>query len=123
VSIVASEGYRWRVFVAALVPVLAAMAAWLSGFIETSSMEYGFPLPWRTLVLGAWNCPRGPILSVCILELGPVYNWSFFALDTLFYVALGCAFIVSSAAVIGKSGPWRTLHPPSRDPAQHCAFA
>ncbi len=103
---------RWRVFVYAVVPALALLAAWLSGFIETSSLEYGFPLPWKTLVLGTEGCPRGPLLIACMVRLWPQYDWPFFVLDTAFYLTLSYALVVAGRRTIAKPVSWRTLHLP-----------
>jgi len=103
VSALASEWFHRRFLVYVLVPAFAVLATWLSGFIETSFFEYGFPLPWKTMVYGRFICPRGPVEIACFLGPGLwVYNWSFFILDTAFCVTISGATIFGSHAILAK---------------------
>ncbi len=93
-SAVAGKRSRSRVLVYASVPTFAALAAWLSGFIETSFFEFGFPLPWKSIVFGRAVCPPSPLMIACFL--GPrlaVYNWNLFIFDIMFYASLSYAAI------------------------------
>jgi hypothetical protein len=105
----------WRILVYALVPAFAVLATWLSGFIETSFFEYGFPLPWKTMPFGRAVCPPSPLEIACFL--GPrlaVYNWVLFLLDTAFYLTLGYATIFGSHAAMGRLLRRKTLRRPNR---------
>jgi hypothetical protein len=110
-SVLAGKGSRWRLLVYALVPAFAVLAAWLSGFIETSFYEYGFPLPWKTVAFG-WVCPPGPVEIACFLTRGQwtVFDWSYFALDAMFYSTISYATIFGSQAAMGRLFPRKTLH-------------
>jgi len=114
-SALAGKRRRWRVLVYALVPALAILAAWLSGSIETSFFEYGFPFPWKTVSFG-WVCPPGPEEIACFLMRGQwiVYDWSFFVLDTVLYAALSYAAIFGSHVVMVKLFRRKTLRLPNR---------
>jgi hypothetical protein len=99
----------------ALVPAFAVLTTWLSGLIEISSYEYGFPLPWKTMVFGRPVCPPSPLESACFLVYGlTVYNWNFFIFDSVFYAALSYATIFGSHAVMVKLFRHKTLRVPNR---------
>jgi len=76
-------------------------------------LEYGFPLPWKTLVFERGVCPPSYEIACFLGPALAVYNWSFFALDTAFYIALSYAFVVAGRRAIAKSVSWRTLHLPN----------
>ncbi len=106
---------RWRILAYTLVPTFAVLATWLSGFIETSLYDYGFPVPWKTMVFGRAVCPPSPLEIACFL--GPrlaVYNWVPFVLDIAFYLTVGYATIFGSNAALGRLFRCKTLPLPNR---------
>jgi len=67
-----------------LIPILAVLTTLATGFWVRSTdgkLEYGFPLPWKTV-------------EIIPSPLPPTsYNWSFFILDAAFYAAIGYAIV------------------------------
>jgi len=62
----------------------------------TFRWEYGFPLPWQTVVGISCNSPLRPIEThdaivnaPCLKSYSTSYNWGFFTIDVLFYVVVG----------------------------------
>jgi len=79
-----------------LVPVLAVLVTWATGFWESAgngTLEYGFPLPWKTSQIV-------PTCSSCSLPTS--YNWAFFSLDIVFYATIGYAIVLLYTRVIRK---------------------
>ena len=80
----------------ALVPFLAVIATWLTGFVQVYQsvfgfvFQYGLPLSWKT---------RWPMqyLGYTDHSVGIfVYSWDVFTPDALLYAGLGYLFILSS---------------------------
>lgn len=69
-----------------LVPVLAFMITWLTGFFWIYAQ--GFPIPWEAI-----NCTEVPApYSVC----GPgSYYWPLFGFDVIFYSVIGYALVLT----------------------------
>ena len=114
-SSLAGKRSRLRILPYALVSAFAVLATWLSGFIETSLFDYGFPLTWKTMVFGRAVCPPSPLEIACFL--GPrlaVYNWVPFVLDIAFYLAVGYATIFGSHVALGRLFRRKTIHLPNR---------
>lgn len=74
----------------ALAATLAVLVTLATGNWSNNGAVYGFPLPWKTVNLGGGICP--PVYEIaCFIITSPstTYNWTFFALDVAFYLALG----------------------------------
>ena len=79
-----------------LVPILAVLVAWATGYwehTENGILEYGFPLAWKTSQII-------PTCASCPLPVS--YNWLFFLLDVVFYIAIGYACVFLYTKVIKK---------------------
>ena len=90
-----------------LVPVLAILAVWASGFWEyggDGTLEYGVPFPWKTSQIV-------PTCASCPLPVS--YNWVFFLLDVIFYGAIGYAIVFVYSRLIRK--PAQSVHGPKQD--------
>jgi hypothetical protein len=81
------------------VPVVAALATWLTGFSLSWSEEGGFPFVWKTsnIVCAAIGCP--PLVTI--------YDWTAFMLDVLFYSALGYCFLLILFKYVAKKAASR----------------
>ncbi len=80
-----------------IVPIFAVLITWVTGFLAGFQVEQGLPLPWKT----GWGCP-GPGLGILCTAIS--YNWLAFALDVLFYMALGYGLLLGYARYhAGKS--------------------
>jgi hypothetical protein len=76
--------FKWLLFIA--VPVAAVLITWLSGWTASPYDQGGFPLLWKTLGPRclALGCPP-PAIN---------YDLTAFALDALFYAAIGYSLLL-----------------------------
>jgi hypothetical protein len=65
--------------------------------------DYGFPLPWKVDLFV--RCPPW-----CGQSGGTSYNWFFFAIDAVFYGAIGYGLITAYKRFIAQAKPGSTLH-------------
>jgi len=77
------------VILSAIVPIVAVLITWLTGISTSQYQQGGFPFQWKTLgvyclLLG---CPP-PSIN---------YDWTAFALDVLFYSAIGYGLLLGYA--------------------------
>ncbi len=78
----------------------------------TFNSNYGFPLPWKTIT--TVECPGGLNQAPCLTDVVFTnYNWSYFALDALFYTAVGYVLILAYK---------RTIHRAERETNAHSAY-
>ena len=93
-----STGRLLRKLAYCLIPPIALLITFVTGYWATNYYSYGFPLPWKTLV-AAGICPPEPWLQIaaCYLRLATSYNWAYFALDALFYTGIGYGLLLPSA--------------------------
>jgi hypothetical protein len=66
-----------------------------TGELHTTGWGYGVPLPWKTDP--AADCPSPFSSGPCPLIVNGsfVYNWFFFVLDVLFYMAIGYGLLLA----------------------------
>src|SRR5436189_6429295 len=79
-----------------LVPVIAVLVTGVTGFWQRTgdgTLEYGFPLPWKTSQIV-------PTCASCSLPTS--YNWVFFLIDAVFYAAIGYGIISLYTRTIWK---------------------
>jgi hypothetical protein len=75
------------VILSAIVPVVAVLITWLTGILTSQYEPGGFPFQWKTL---------GPRCLVCPIP-SIIYDWTAFALDVLFYSAIGYGLLLGYA--------------------------
>jgi len=77
------------VILSAIVPVIAVLITWLTGISTSQYEQGGFPFQWKTLGPRclALGCPP-PSIN---------YDWTAFALDVLFYSAVGYGLLLGYA--------------------------
>ncbi len=100
-----SGGSRRRVLLYLLIPVLAVLTTWATGFWQSRILKYGFPLPWRT-----GGCPA--CFPLCQYGQAPIqiacfptnYNWVFFVLDAALYGVIGYAIPFAYTKLVGANG-------------------
>jgi hypothetical protein len=79
-----------------LYPVFAVLATLATGFLARAGgggLEYGFPLPWKTVKFL-------PVCASCPLSAS--YNWGFFLLDVAYYAAIGYGGVFLSSRFAWK---------------------
>ena len=70
-----------------LVPVFAVLFTWFTAFLAGFQVRQGLPLPWKS----GLACP-GPGLEFFCTAIS--YDWLAFALDVLFYSAVGYGLLL-----------------------------
>jgi len=80
-----------------LVPAIALLLAWLSGFWQVSLHDFGFPLAWRVQQCLIFYLPAGrPNVPVVFGCYAFTYDWAFFVLDAEFYAGIGYAMLFAA---------------------------
>jgi len=80
-----------------LIPVLAVLTTLATGFWGLrgdGGLEYGLPLPWKTVEVV-------PICNGCPLSTS--YDWGFFSLDAAFYAAIGYGIVLFYTWLVWKN--------------------
>lgn len=79
------------------VPSIGVLITLAAGYWASDYHNYGFPLPWKSLV-ATGICPPEPWLQIsCYLRLATLYNWANFLLDALFYTVIGYGLLLPPA--------------------------
>ena len=90
--------FRFWPLVVVIIPVLAVLVSWTTGYLYFAYGGGGFPAPWRELVFSyspAYTCPT-------ILEVACIFNrivqvnidWVSLGVDILFYTAIGYSLVI-----------------------------
>ena len=108
VYILAGRRTQWQIFFILLVPLLAALATWSTGFWQNPSLGYGFPLAWNECSFlelpapqGGWDC---------------YFHQGWFALDVAFYTIIGYAIVLLCYHVVTRVVP-KSGSPPANSPS------
>ena len=93
-----SIGRLLREIVYFLVPPTGVLITLATGFLAINYYSYGFPLPWKSLA-ATGICPPEPWLQIaaCHLRIAISYDWTYFALDALFYTGIGYGLLLPPA--------------------------
>ncbi len=100
------DPFRFWVLVAVIIPLLAVLVTWTTGYLYISYGLGGFPAPWARFVYQMCPlivCPVGP-LSRCLLcdvskIVGVNIDWLPLSVDILFYTGIGYSMILAFSRV------------------------
>ena len=86
--------------VTGVIPVIAILFTWATGYLFVSFGSGGLPLPWRELVFQ--SCPLiiacQSNICTCISRIVQVnFDWLSFAIDVLFYTGVGYSMVLAYA--------------------------
>ena len=87
-----------------LIPLTGVLITLGTGIFANNYNDYGFPLPWKTLV-ATGACPVGWLEIVCTFRLATAYNWAYFALDAIFYTEVGYGLLLLTVNFRKLSSP------------------
>jgi hypothetical protein len=91
--------FRFWALVGAVIPLLAGLVTWATGYLTVLSQSRGFPMPWRELFFQSCGMPAciGPWLRSCHICGGTSvrYDLVSFALDTVFITAVGYSLVLA----------------------------
>jgi len=94
-TVFSTEHRTWALLII-LIPILAVLITWLTGFWAPIQIyEYGFPLSWK-------GCLIIPTVSGGNACSSNTYDWNFFLLDLVFYAAIGYGIVFLYARL-----PWK----------------
>lgn len=91
---------RFWTLVCVIIPLLAGLVAWATGYLTVLSFSGGFPIRWREVFFQSCGVPAcKEICIICGASLVSPDGFSF-ALDVLFETAIGYSVIMALPVAI-----------------------